>query len=283
MATFLFWNLNRKPLQDHTVALCHEHDVDILILAESDLPPIPLLQALNTEQRSTFRQPFTTSDRLFFLIRYPTDCLKPVRDDGGVAIRRFIPPIGPEILLVAVHLPSKLYRNESDQMSAVTEAARIVTEAEKQVRHTRTVIVGDFNMNPFEPGMVGTTGFQAVMDRRIARRINRTVDRKEYSFFYNPMWSRLGDLSKGPPGTYYYNPSSHVNFFWNTFDQVLIRPDLLDIFSVDQFQVLDVAGQHSLLSRNGLPNSSDHLPLLFSIEIERRIENGSEKSLGRTP
>lgn len=274
MATFLFWNINKKPLQDHIVALCHEHDVDILILAESDLPAVPLLQALNTEQRSTFRQPFNLSDRLFFLIRYPTDWLKPVRDDGGVAIRHFIPPIGPDILLAAVHLPSKLYGNESDQIFEANRAAQMVTEAEERVGHTRTVIVGDFNMNPFEPGMVGTRGFQAVMDQRIARRINRTVLGKEYSFFYNPMWSRLGDLSKGPPGTYYYNSSTHVNFFWNTFDQVLIRPDLLDLFSADRFQVLDVAGQQSLLSSNGLPDSSlnsDHLPLLFNIEIERVI------------
>ena len=76
----------------------------------------------------------------------------------------------------------------------------MVTEAEEQVGHTRTVIVGDFNMNPFEPGMAGILGFQAVMDRRIAQRITRTVDRKEYSFFYNPMWSRLGDLSKDHQG-----------------------------------------------------------------------------------
>lgn len=274
MATFLFWNLNGKLLQSQVATLCREHEVDIMILAESKLSRAALLEALNERQASKFRTPFNPSTRLSFFIRYPARCLRPVHDDGGVAIRRLLPPIGPDILLVAVHLSSKLYYSDTDQTFRATRVVEAIQRAENKVGHTRTIVVGDFNMNPFESGVVGAGGFHAVMDRRIALRGGRTVQGKQHPFFYNPMWGRMGDSSTGPPGTYYRSASNPVNFFWNTLDQVLIRPDLLEFFSDTKLQVAcDVAGQ-SLLSASGIPDTSfgsDHLPLVFEIDIERRI------------
>jgi hypothetical protein len=88
--------------------------------------------------------------------------------------------------------------------------------------------------------------------------------------FYNPMWSLFGDWSPGPAGTYYYSNSEHRVFFWNIFDQVLIRPDLLDRFSNEELKVLDSDGNVSFLSPRGVPNvklGSDHLPILFKLEL----------------
>ena len=274
MATFLFWNLNGKLLQNQIVSLCREHQVDIMILAESKLPRTALLEALNERQASKFRTPFNPSTRLSFFMRYPARCLRPILDDGGVAIRRFLPPIGPDILLVAVHLPSKLYYSDTDQAFRATRAVESIQRAERKVGHMRTIVVGDFNMNPFESGVVGAGGFHAVMDRRIALQRERTVQGERYQFFYNPMWGRMGDGSTGPPGTYYRSGASPLNFFWHTLDQVLIRPDLLEFFLETKLQVIcDVTGQ-SLLSASGIPDTSfgsDHLPLVFEIDIERRI------------
>jgi hypothetical protein len=52
MATFLFWNLNRKPLQNALVHLCQEYRVDVLVLAESEIPEATLLEALNRGRSS---------------------------------------------------------------------------------------------------------------------------------------------------------------------------------------------------------------------------------------
>ena len=43
MKTFLFWNVNRKPLNELIVTLAAEHSVDILILAELREHPGALL------------------------------------------------------------------------------------------------------------------------------------------------------------------------------------------------------------------------------------------------
>ncbi len=93
-------------------------------------------------------------------------------------------------------------------------------------------------------------------------------------FFYNPMWGKMGDNSQGPPGTYYYNDSSYANLFWHTFDQVIMRPDLLEYFSDESLQVLDSIKGVSLVSPDGIPDTSigsDHLPILVTLQIEQEI------------
>jgi hypothetical protein len=271
MATFLFWNLNRKPLQELVVSICHENEVDVLILAEAQLSITALLEALNRGRSVKFRTPFNVSPRLLFFTKYPSKSFKSVMDDGGIAIRHLTPPIGTGILLVALHLPSKLYQTESDQVFQSVRVAEAIQKAEFKVGHTRTLIIGDLNMNPFEIGLVGADGFHAIMDQTTARKKSRIVQGKNRMFFYNPMWGRMGDKSQGPPGTYYYNDSSQVNFFWNTFDQVMMRPDLLDYFSDGHLHVITSIRGESLLSPSGVPDNnfaSDHLPLLVRLQIE---------------
>jgi hypothetical protein len=132
--------------------------------------------------------------------------------------------------------------------------------------------MGDFNMNPFEAGLVSADGFHGVMDKRIALKQSRTVLGQERKFFYNPMWSRLGDDSEGCAGTYYYNPSNMINYFWNTFDQVLLRPSLLAGFNQDSLKVVDKINQTSLINNGKISNQfSDHLPIMLKLTLSQLI------------
>ena len=135
-------------------------------------------------------------------------------DTRRLSIRELSPPIGEKALLVVVHLPSKLWQKDEDQIFSSAEITKIIDTAETKVGHDRTLVVGDFNMSPFEKGLVAAGGFHAVMDRRIAERGQRIVQGKRYQFFYNPMWGHLGDTGSGPAGTYFYENSSYVNYFW---------------------------------------------------------------------
>lgn len=270
MTTFLFWNLNNKPLTGLISALVQEHDVDVLILAESDITPASFLPAVNTGKPRKFVVPDTLNSRLQMYIRMPASCLVPLADHGGVSVRHLIPPVGTDIIIVAAHLPSKLHMTDTDQHQLTMRLANLINGAENNVGHMRTIIVGDLNMNPFEDGVAGSEGLHGVMSKQIAQRGGRTVQGEHRSFFYNPMWSLFGDRSPGPPGTYFYNRTGRPrNLFWNIFDQVLIRPPLLDAFVDASLQVLTTAGDMPLLC-DGKPDSqnlSDHLPIVFELHL----------------
>jgi hypothetical protein len=128
-------------------------------------------------------------------------------------------------------------------------------------------------MDPYEAGMTIANGLHSIMDERIARNISRQVQGRRYNMFYNPMWSRLGDQSDGPPGTYFYNSGQPVNHYWHTFDQVLIRPELSTAFNASGLQVVTKAGESKLLRESGRIDRrmSDHLPLLLRLDVEGRV------------
>ena len=118
--------------------------------------------------------------------------------------------------------------------------------------------------------MVGANGLHGVMSRSIAAEGMRVVQEREYPYFYNPMWGLFGDGTPGPSGTYYYRSAEHRVFFWNIFDQVLIRPELLSRFDNKELEIIKSDGEVSFLSNNGLPDiniASDHFPIMFRLEL----------------
>ena len=270
MVTFLFWNISRKPLHSLVANLVHGHDVDVLILAECHVPAPTMLNALNQPNRPRFRRVQSQCAKLTVYSRLTEQMITPLHETARTTIMRLALPGRAEVLLAAAHLPSKLHWGAGSQALESARFAERVRAVEARAGHSRTVVVGDLNMNPFELGLVGASALNAVMTREIASRGARTVQGQQYPFFYNPMWGRFGDITDGPPGTYYYASSEHETTFWNIFDQVLIRPALMHAFQSESLQVLQGDGETHFLDERGLPDSStasDHLPVLFQLDL----------------
>jgi hypothetical protein len=278
---FLFWNIQGKPLGHLVRALVDEHDIDVVILAEWGEDPWQILNALNqgNAQRlfhtdvfepATERRRGPPPPRVYW--RFDEDAVRLRRNDGRAKYYELLTTAGRSILLVAVHLPGRRNQSEHDQVVLATRVGGVIREEEKQLGHQQTLVIGDFNMNPFDVGIMTSDAFHAVMTQETALRRSRTVGEVECAFFYNPMWGHLGDRTPGPPGTYYYDSPRHLPLFWNTFDQVLLRPDLLDVFDGGSLRIIERAGDVALLDpRSGRPNhreASDHLPILFSLDLE---------------
>ena len=132
--------------------------------------------------------------------------------------------------------------------------------------HNRLILMGDFNMNPYESGMNLATGMNAMMTRACIASGRRTYLEKEYDFYYNPMWSLFGDGSAGPAGTV-YNLSSQGPYGWSMLDQVLFNQSVVDRF--ERVEILTHAGKVGLTTSKGRPdvvNASDHLPILVKLK-----------------
>jgi len=94
------------------------------------------------------------------------------------------------------------------------------------------------------------------------------VQTRPYKFFYNPMWSHFGDRAAAA-GTYYYESAEPLCYFWNIFDQVLLRPELLGGFTHERLRIVTEIAGVSLLT-DGRPDrtlASDHLPVLLQLEF----------------
>jgi len=270
MTTFLFWNLHRTVPADTVAALAKQHGVDVVILAESHHDPSILVSALNVTRTEYHFAPTIGCERIQIYTRFSPDFLTLAEETPRLTVRRLELPGLTNVLLAAVHMVDKRSVKEESQQYELADLSRLIRDVEAQERLNRTVLVGDFNVNPFEPGMIAAQGLHAVMSRQTALENERTVQAKSFPFFYNPMWSLFGDHPSGPPGTYHYRSSESVCYFWNMFDQVLLRPSLLGMFRNEDLRILTDVGQTSLLSpRSGTPRKSvsDHLPILFRLSL----------------
>ena len=266
MLTFLFWNTRGNGVQALISEIVRLRAVDVVVLAEPPRDRAATLLTLSSGCGEFFGT-FSTCPSIQIFARQGCAEIETVEDWDRWSIRRISWPYAEPTLLVAAHLPSKRYSDKESQHEAAIGLASALRAAERRESHHRTVLVGDLNMDPFESGMVGPMALHAVMTREISLR-TRTVRRQEWPCFYNPMWRHFGDGNSGSPGSYYYDGGPAVRTYWHLFDQVLVRPALLDRFDPAEVEILTVAGETSLVNERGIPlgrQISDHLPLLFRL------------------
>lgn len=268
MLTTLFWNVHNKPILDAVAALAMDHEVDILVLAQNRMPASSILGRLNRASLG-FQRPFSNCGHVEVLTRFSPKFLVALSESDRYSIRRLHLPARLPLTLVFAHLPSKIDFSTDSQSFELFNLVKEIERVELQTGHSHTVVLGDLNANPFDPGVVAAGGLHGVMTKDLARKGKRVVQGREHLFFYNPMWSLFGERQEGPPGTHFYRKAEALCYFWNIFDQVLIRPALIDKLRMAP-RILTKAGSLSLVANDGTPDSdrfSDHLPVLFQLEV----------------
>ena len=303
---FLFWNLNKTPITQNIVRAVTTHAIDILLIAETAYKTSPnlLLQALNDFPRDIDDGDFTcvldSSEarvQLYSRLKNPNWQIKVSR--AYYDIWEFFSDAGSNLFLAAVHFPSiQVDQGDGQRRVAIelkNDLQELATASNKVWEAFPVVVCGDFNANPFDPGISGVYGMNASLSREIVQRSHgiRILDQRSYPYFYNPMWRLLGGKdqqqdSNSPPkndnsstetssriyGTYYDSGlSKSVDYYWYTLDQILVSPSLLRSFRDEDMNVLTRDAENggvSLVSRNGIPrtpNYPDHLPLFFRLSL----------------
>lgn len=267
-----FWNINKKSFTKDIVDFTYNKDLDILILAECTVSPSKVeteLQSGHSKKKYTVIN--STHSKFKIFTRLDNKFIKNYdKEFGGKSwsINKFTFPTLTPFSIISVHLPSKIHW---DDFSQSLEAVNLMNEIRKyEIKNGRnSLVIGDFNMNPYEVGMTSSIGLHGMKDANIAKQNSRKVQGIKYDFFYNPMWNFLGD-KQDVPGTYFYKKAIHNNVMWNTFDQVLIRPTLLNFFKISDIEIATKIDSTELIDRRTKQiksGYSDHLPLLITLNI----------------
>ena len=261
----LFWNTNKIININSIISdIVVENNISMIVLAEYVADADVLIESLKSEYGIAINQYYSGCDRIkLFGVLSNVEA----RFDSDHAT---IQIIGEKDILCCVHLNSKIYSDHEEYREILIEQLiREIQNVEKDLNNENTIIVGDFNINPYDMSCISARYFHGIPIYEEAKRKTRIVAGNEYSMFYNPMWRLLGD-KKQPYGTYYHNNNATVNTYWNIYDQVIIRPALRERFVDESLKIITETCTQYLLDVNGHPdkNISDHLPIIFEIREE---------------
>jgi len=262
----LFWNTKKQDVRNLVCDAAKLLSIDVVAIIESGVSPTRMLSALKSKASPYYYIPRAIEGRVQLFCRDVKLNLNEIYSGNRISIRKALSG-GTELSLGFVHLVDK---ENFDPMNQLTQARLLVEEiksTENKQGHTRTILIGDFNMNPFDQVMNVAGGMNALMAEGCVRAGSRKVQSVKYEYFYNPMWNLLGDRTPGPPGTFYHSNSGKGHFGWNMLDQVLLRPSIIPWF--DDVRILTKIGNSPLDTKMGRPNKSavsDHFPLLVTLK-----------------
>lgn len=268
----LYWNVQRKQLDGLAVHMVQEHDVDLLMLVERAGDGHGLLRPLRGV--GPFEQ-IPSHQRFAVYGRFESRCMVrvvPPMQNARADYWRLERDGHVDLNLALVHGLDVRNNSRGKRRLFFERVARNVSWLESDAGHRRTVVLGDFNANPFDGAVAGATGLHAIRVKEVHGRTHRRVLGEDHEFFYNPMWGCYRGSTDSPPASYYYYNYEEYELFWHMVDQLVLRPELLDRFPEDRLRILTRAGPVSLVTERGLPdetNASDHLPVLFRLNLER--------------
>jgi exonuclease III len=267
LCRIVFWNLKRKNLTDLVCDLALANDVDVLVLNECTVSIQVTLQALKSRVDNHFFVPESIShDKFHCFSRNCALDLTEVHKGLRTSVRKL--NLGStQALLGLIHLVDiRNYDSETRQSFIQHVVEHEIGFVKSQQGHNRLILMGDFNMNPYDRAMNLAMGMNAMMTRACVASGHRTFLEKKYDFYYNPMWSLFGDGSEGPAGTV-YNTSNQGPYGWSMFDQVVINHSVVNKFQ--GVRIMTHAGNTRLIDDRGRPDlrtASDHLPIVVMLK-----------------
>ena len=271
----LYWNTFNKDLLKEINELVNQYDINFIVLLENNNDTKDVKAILNNQTRNFEFINHRGFDKAKIYCSIKDMSIKEIHGHGRYGIYTVNHSLYEPLLLSVVHFPSKLNWDSEDYTYLCGELKRDIEYKESQEGHSKTIVFGDFNMNPFENGLIASGGLHNTFSREIALKKSREFNSTSYSYFYNPMWSFFGDYSKGNVlGTFYINTYRPINYHWNIYDQIMLRPSLIQYFDDNNLDIISKIGSKTLLRNiNGITKIdktySDHLPIKFELRLKK--------------
>jgi len=171
-----------------------------------------------------------------------------------------------EVFIYLVHLKSQC-NSEKEAYSLNRNIINIITTEINNNDHNLSIVMGDFNIPSHDDLFTDHFYFNTTNYFNEKLKTHKKFDKNKRIKFYSPINSFNGDLSQGPPGTYYFRKRNQAQG-WHIFDNILISYPLAKYLEKNECQILSEINNTNLLAKLKLPNRkfSDHLPVKIKLK-----------------
>ena len=260
MLNILFWNLKRNAIEDYIIDCIVENNVDIAIFSEFDKTNFNKIEENLGNMYSRILS--VQDDRKVTLIAKTTFLVTILQQQNRYNIYSVKTALK-DYLLVAIHLEDRRNYQPAERIETIRCLVADIEKTEELLGCNNTIVIGDFNANPYDEELLSKFAFNAVLFKTIVNKSEltnpNTLKRKR---FYNPILHYISENTE-MYGSFYYEKDYRTPY-WYCFDQILVRKSLVD--NINHMEYLKRINVKDLL-KNSIPNTeiSDHLPLLVNL------------------
>lgn len=260
----LFWNLAQNSIEEYIANVIVENDIDICIFAEyNKIIFETILSKLNNGYN--YFDGMGGCDKITLIARNGYDV--EIRREQNRYTIYSISDKTEKYIVAGIHLQDRFNSDADTRKNTIRKIVQDIKEQESTLKHNNTIVIGDFNANPFDEELIQKDAFNAVLFKDLIFKTEYVkVDGVKYRRFYNPMLNCISE-DDSTYGSHYYD-SGIKSIYWYFLDQVIVRKSLVDRLS--NIRIIKVINNQKLI-KAVKPNSdiSDHLPLI--VELERRV------------
>ena len=168
----VFWNVKNKDLTSAVCSLANSAMADVVVLNENRVPSTDMLCALREDVSSDFYIPKLIENRFHCFCRNPGLDLSEVHAGLRTSVRKF--KLGKHVTLLAlVHGPDLRNYDSAERDSFAQRLAGEMRFVMEEKKIDKLILLGDFNMNPYDRGMNLAAGLNAMMTRSCVARGSR--------------------------------------------------------------------------------------------------------------
>lgn len=253
----LFWNLNKNDNWKYINDCLFENKIDIAVFSEYNKLSINKLRMDN----------YCMTDKLsseHIIILYKKTMKKYHINYGNRYVLIHFEYKNIDYLFVGLHLYDRKNYAANQRIELIQSIMSDIVKCEIDYNCKNTIVVGDFNCNPYDDEITQVNAFNAVLFKELiiqkdnVKHLGKKIDR-----FYNPIINCIREKTK-MYGSFYFN-NSFSGIIWNSLDQILIRKKLVKGFKTMKY--IKRINNESLMNKC-IPKKriSDHLPLFAKIK-----------------
>lgn len=169
--------------------------------------------------------------------------------------------------VISVHLPSQMFQHMDALKSYIRFFREDIDNEIGASSESDIVIIGDFNVNPFEKPMIDFDGFSASNSINLRKKVTHLTRTKE--LYYNPTWKLYSNNNF--PGTKYFKRPSASAFDileHHYLDQVVLSYSLSKKIVFEKINVIEETKTNLFFDKKTFTVlESDHLPLMYEFKL----------------